>query len=477
LLKFWIILISIIHLWRKMNLTSFITKTRKIWIFGLLTLICFTLITSSRVTADTSFIYVDWDASGNNDGTSWTDAYTDLQDALLEADAGDEIWVAAGTYKPTGDSDRSVTFQMESGVAIYGGFPAAGGDWEDRDLETNISILSGDIAVEENSADNSYHVVTGTGVDGTAILDGFTISDGNANAEPVPHIYGGGMYISDGNPTLNNLVFYANTAAYGGGMFNLGGNPILTNVVFSANIASESGGGMYNYQCSPVLINVTFSENTSLWGGGIYNNYSSPEIINATFFGNIAPFGNYGRGGGMYNDHSSPILTNATFSGNTARFGGGMFNAYLSNPTLAYVTFTGNTADLSYTNGGGVSNQEDCNPTITNSIFWNNQPDQISNSWNSSTEVTYSVVQGGYSGEGNISGDPLLQSLVNNGGFTQTHALGAGSPAIDTADPENCLDTDQRGVPRPQGDFCDMGAYEYEFPPELKDIFLPLILR
>lgn len=406
---------------------------------------------------------------------SW-DTACDLQDALALAEAGDQVWVAAGIYKPTTDTDRTATFLLKSGVAIYGGFAGTETSLTERDWETNLTTLSGDIGTEAVNTDNSYHVVTGSNVNDTTVLDGFTISGGNASAEPVPHIYGGGMYISDGNPTLSNLVFHANTAAYGGGMFNSGGNPTLTNVIFSANTTWENGtgGGMYNYQCSPVLINVSFSENTSLWGGGIYNNYSSPEIINATFFGNIAPFGNYGRGGGMYNTYSNPILVNATFSANEARYGGGMFNAESSNPTLTNVTFTGNKADISYGNGGGGIKGPGC--TIVNAIFWGNIPDQISGT----ASITFSDIQGGWPGMGNIDNDPRLLPLADNGGFTFTHALENGSPAIDAAFPDSCPGTDQRGFPRPidgDGDddaVCDMGAYEYV---PLVFIYLPLIVR
>ena len=408
---------------------------------------------------------------------SW-DTACDLQNALTLAETGDQAWVAAGTYKPITDTDRTATFLLESGVAIYGGFAGTETSLEERDWETNLTTLSGDIGTEAVNTDNSYHVVTGTGVDETAILDGFTISDGNASAEPVPHIYGGGMYISDGNPTLNNLIFHANTANYGGGMYNSGGNPTLTNVIFSANTTWENGtgGGMYNSQCSPALTNVTFSENMSLYGGGMYNNHSTPTLTNTTFQENEAYFYNYGRGGGIYNDYSSPMIVNSTFSANTARYGGGIYNVNSSSPTLTNVTFTGNNADLSYTNGGGMHNNSGSNPTIRNAIFWGNVPDQISGP----ATITYSDIEGGWEGNGNLSEDPLLGPAAYNGGFTQTHELGEGSPAIDAGDPLSCPDTDQRGVPRPidgDGDddaVCDMGAYEYV--PQVF-IYLPLIVR
>lgn len=116
---------------------------------------------------------------------------------------------------------------------------------------------------------------------------------------------------------------------------------------------------------------------------------------------------------------------------------------------------------------------------ITNSILWGNTPDQISGS----ATITYSDVQGGWAGTGNLDLDPLLGPLADNGGFTFTHALYPGSPAIDAGDPANCPATDQRGFPRPldgdglNGPRCDMGAYEAELKVFDFSIYLPMIVR
>lgn len=162
----------------------------------------------------------------------------------------------------------------------------------------------------------------------------------------------------------------------------------------------------------------------------------------------------------MYNLQGNPSLNNITFSGNNAEhFGGGMLS-FQSSPTLRNVTFSGNTAT---NNGGGIYNLQG-SPTLTNAILWGNTPDQIRGDL---TSVIYSDVQGGYPGTGNINADPLLGPLADNGGFTQTHAIAAGSPAIDAGDPDVCPNIDQRAFTRPiDGDengtaICDMGAYEY----------------
>ena len=167
-----------------------------------------------------------------------------------------------------------------------------------------------------------------------------------------------------------------------------------------------------------------------------------------TFSGNIA--NNFG--GGMYNGGSSPSLTNVTFSSNTARHGGGMYNIGGS-PSLTNVTISGNTAN----SGGGIYNSAG-NPILTNSILYGNTNGEFDGA---PGDITYSIVQGGYPGDGNVDADPLLGPLQDNGGLTQTMAVGAGSPAIDALEAASCPATDQRGVSCPQGSQCDMGAYEY----------------
>ncbi len=132
-----------------------------------------------------SIIVVDASATGNNDGSNWADAYTQLQSALAVASSGDEIRVAKGVYKPAGISgDRTATFQLLNGVTIKGGYAGSSSpDPNTRDIDAYETILSGDLngdddANSANNSENSYHIVTGGGTDATAILDGFTITGG-----------------------------------------------------------------------------------------------------------------------------------------------------------------------------------------------------------------------------------------------------------------------------------------------------------
>lgn len=496
--------------------------------------------------AANGIIYVDADAAGANNGTSWDDAYTELQPALAAAAAGTQIWVAEGTYKPSWEfspgDPRSATFQMKNGVAIYGGFAGSESSLADRDWVGHVTVLSGDIGAAGVSSDNSYHVFyhpSGTALEGTAILDGFTVSGGNANGDMstgggmvnnyssptlinctfsgnLANYGGGGMANGYSSPTLTNCTFVGNSAmgsnvSLGGGMLNYHSSPVLTGCTFSNNLTDYGGGGMYNAdQSSPTLDHCTFSQNSAYsygggmynygssapvltdctfvdnsanmygapgWGGGMFNDdesspsltgctftrnvarydggamfnsswssptltdciftdnsaleggggglcntMSSPTLINCSFSGNDAAL----DGGGVFNHDSSPALTNCAFSGNSAgQDGGALYNQASSSPTLTNCTFSGNAAEQ---NGGALYNYWYSSPTVTNSILWGNTPQEIyNNDAESAPVVSYSNLQGGYTGVGNINGDPLFVNAANG----DLHLL-PGSPCIDT---------------------------------------------
>jgi len=428
--------------------------------------------------AEGSIIYVDTDATGANNGSSWTDAFTDLQTALDTAVAYDQIWVAAGTYLPTHEftpgDPRSVSFQMINGVQIYGGFDPSLGvtDWLDRDWISNPAILSGDIGVAGDASDNCYHVFFHyfIDLDNSAILDGFVISGGNANGYILPHSHGGGMYnqIYNDSPMITNCTFVNNNALiYGGGMYNTSqSNPQLHDCSFVDNNAGFGGGGMANMNSMPTLGDCTFHSNYGEEGGGIYNSSSSPYLYNITFSENIAHFG-----GGMANVSSNPQLENVTFSGNFASDGGAMRNdsssPYLKNCTIADNSVAGGGS------GGGIYNASGT-PTLVLCILWGNTPDQISGT---AATVPFCDIQGGYAGIANIDADPLLSDLADHGGSTRTYALCPGSPAIDSGE-TSCSPRDQRSVHRPiDGDrdgyaSCDMGSYEATL-----RLYLPLLTK
>jgi predicted outer membrane repeat protein len=329
-------------------------------------------------------IYVDADAVGLGNGSSWDDAYNDLQTALSFAVSGVEIWVAEGVYYPdkgfgqTND-DIASTFVLTDGVALYGGFdPGSGVDeWNERDWETYVTVLSGDIDENDTTdsngvvtttahivGSNAYHVVYVYYLTETALVDGFFITAGQANNSSWPDDRGGGMHIENSSPAISNVIFSGNAAGSGGGMsYRYNSNPTLTNVTFSRNSATD-GGGMFG-SGNFTMTNVTFSWNTADRGGGMRISDGDPTLTNVTFSSNSATLG----GGGMQTSGSQFTLTNGIFSGNSSQNGdgGGMINR-ASNYTLTHVIFSDNSAFL---DGGGISNYE-CDPTLTNVTFSGN---------------------------------------------------------------------------------------------------------
>ena len=329
------------------------------------------LIVSLAVTAVTAISaqaqtiwHVDDDASTNGNGASWSTAYKCLQDALAAAGPGDEIWVARGTYRPdeedantNGTGDRFATFQLLSGVALYGGFDGTESLFGERAGLFDQTILTGDLVGDDgpdfaNHQENSYHVVTGSNVGSDGILDGFTVTGGNGNGSH-PNNLGGGMYSDSGSASVTNCRFVGNSAAYGGAMANDSSNVTVASCTFGGNRATDDGGGMYNaYGSSPVLIGCTFSANAAADDGGGMINYECgpPVLLNCTFSGNSA----LNMGGAINNSQcGGQVLTGCRMRGNSAGSGGGIANDHFSSPTLVNCIFSGNAASY---DGGGMYN-------------------------------------------------------------------------------------------------------------------------
>ncbi len=450
---------------------------------------------------DPNIIYVDDDVAGGNDGSNWADAYSDLQDALSDANtSGKDIWVAAGVYEPNSGSDRTATFQLISGVGLYGGFAGTEAVLEQRDWQINQTILSGDINSIGDNNDNSYHIVTATGTDANAVLDGFIITGGNANGPPTYHL-GGGLFANVGGPTLKNCVFHRNNAIAAGGMFIAAVNKFeIVNCVFAENTSSSAGGGIINVGSSDrTFLNCVFRSNKSNGiAGGLYNSVAGTVTISkCLFYDNESA----GMGGGLYNSGGSQIVTNCTFSNNISNGqygGGGMFNTSCTS-IVTNCTFIENFADPY---GGAILNWSAASPKITNCIFWENEADtsgnQIYNNSGCDPNISYCNIQDsngtgpnwdrslGWDDYNNIDCDPLfvdsndvdgpdgIFGTLDDGLF-----LTAESNSIDTGNPDtndnDIGSVDITGYPRfVDGDsngteLVDMGAYEYNLDPHILD--------
>ncbi|UCH83156.1 MAG: hypothetical protein JSW50_11905, partial [Candidatus Latescibacterota bacterium] len=231
-------------------------------------------------------IYVKANSAGLNDGSSWVDAFADLQDALSTAENGDTIWVAAGTYKPTSDENREATFVLRDSVAVIGGFAGNEVVISQRNFAANPTILSGDIGTAGDRSDNVYHVVTGHGTGPATIVDGFIITGGHSS-EGGSADRGGGLVIDNGSPTITNVVFTKNFAVWGGAISGDQFNGAISNVGFYDNYAAF-GGAVYIYNGSvPIITNATFALDSVQWqGSAIYNDNAFPEIYNTIIWGN-----------------------------------------------------------------------------------------------------------------------------------------------------------------------------------------------
>lgn len=531
-------------------------------------------------------IYVDADAPGPHNGTSWPNAFSYLQDGLAGATAGDTIRVAQGLYKPNQASSplpggRTVTFKLKTGVGIYGGYAGYGTPNPNlRNVALYKTSLSGDldgndVIVEINDAnlvrtlltaptrqDNAYTVVTGSGTEPNAVLDGFIVTGGNANGPAdFPYMYerGGGLFSYRGSPTIRNCTFKVNAAAsYGGAVANSEGKSLIENCTFRANYSTGGGAGINNWSSNTTTRNCTFQWNNvyfQKWGGAIYSRDSNPKIEGCAFTENYGGM----EGGALANDYSDANVTDCRFTDNSAEMGGAVWNNVGAYPTFARCTFVGNFAldwggavfnyyctaaltectfianesddagggvynryseatmvncqfngNTASQTGGGVGNYDTdirlinctfsanfapkgnavgCEPggsqakthaTITNCILWDGGA-EIFKSVDDLIDVTYSDVQGGWIGGGNISGNPLFVDALGPDLIAGTEddnlRLSAHSPCIDAganyAVPIE-ISVDLAGRPRFVDDpatpdtgngtppLVDMGAYEYQ---------------
>lgn len=305
--------------------------------------------------AQAAIIYVDSAAVGANDGSSWTDAYSNLVPALAASVAGDSIWVANGTYYPGPSGSNSSNFALKQNVGVFGGFTGVGGLEEtlfsQRDFNLNITRLSGDLDTSgTHTSQDAYHVVSGIGQDTTALIDGFIVEFGNAIGAGADN-RGGGFSLFNGGATIQNCILQHNhTSSFGGAIY--------------ANVASK-------------VINSTLQFNTSdsrgaacFVAGNAFHKY-----LNCVFRKNIA----LNFGGAFFIAAPLGRILNCTFEGNEGSLGPVVFNA------------------------NAATRFENC-------IMWDNPGADISGT---NPVVRYCIVEGGFAAGVNIiDADPLFADTL-----------------------------------------------------------------
>jgi hypothetical protein len=438
------------------------------------------------VTTNTSRIvyYVDSRATGSRKGTSWTEAFTDLQSALAAADDICEIRVARGVYRPDGWSDlypgdQTSTFELKTGVTLKGGFAGVGSpNPNQRDILVHETVLSGDLLANDDAsiirgrlvghasrADNCHHVVTAIDTGSSAVLDGFTIRGGHAFGSGSPDDFscGGALFIDSASPVIRNCLIEGNAAGYyGGGIYCRGnGAPMFIECVLADNWSYWRGGGMYKDWGSRVhMERCLISGNSTIYDGGGIAHHTEGELTlsNCIFSGNMCTGVDSGRGGAIYCCFATVSLNHCTLTGNFATHGASLACASSNEPGSSHVE-------------------------ISNCILWD-RGDSVWIGDSSAVEAVYSDVQGGWNGRGNLDVAPQFVNAgrwddkstpnepADDAWFDGDYRLAWSSSCIDAGDPNESLAANARdfgGRSRRSGVAVDMGAYETRNEPPIAD--------
>lgn len=428
--------------------------------------------------ASATTYHVKSNATGSGTGLSWTNAFTDLQEALSIAIPGDDIWVAAGQYRPTTTTTRTVSFVLRNGVDVYGGFAGTETDITERDIASNPTVLNGDIGVIGDNTDNSYNVIKASSITNAIELNGFRIMNGRSGST----YPGGGLSVTN----------------------CLGGNVLVKNCTFLNNYANNYGGGIYLAAANLTIDNCVFSGNESDNGGAICdgnNNggYSNLTIIDSRFTGNVAY-----SGACLYNtvDYDDLVIDRCIFTNNTSPNYIIKIN-YFTTARLLNSYVIGNTVDGSFSNilhVNSISSTEDfqmINCTIAdnfnvyantiqdeavrmeetyhqvhNCIIYGNTP-YAGRQVNTAPLITNSLIEGGHAnGTAIIDQDPQFMTPyadppMNFDATAYDYTLQGSSPAINVGDNARVVagyELDLNDLPRIQGTIVDLGCYESSSP-------------
>ncbi|RPJ32909.1 MAG: right-handed parallel beta-helix repeat-containing protein, partial [Planctomycetaceae bacterium] len=425
---------------------------------------------AAAIGAPATVIYVDAGANGTQTGSSWADACNHLQDALALAATAEkpvEIRVAQGVYKPdqgTGitPGDRAATFKLLNGVSIKGGYAGvAASDPNTRDIKLYETLLSGDVAGDDGPKDsarhnNSLRVITGSGTDKTAVLDGLTVTAGFSAFDPAGASgdRGAGLMVNAGSPTVLNCRFIGNHASGPGGAVTArnGSNPILTGCEFLNN----QGAGFYCRENSnPVLTNCRFEGNIFR---DMESQNSSPVITGCQFLNtgvnaiqavdcNFVLMDCMFTGGdgrmptqGIHFMSGRATLTGCTFTG----FTDGAMEAP-DDLTLVRCTFRDNSGFLA----GAVRGSFNRHMTALECVFAGNHGSIAGAIWNGDTELHDCEFTGNSgSGVGAVEAGPeafIATGCVFSGNSANTYGVGAISGHAEIFKLSNCTFVGNRG--------------------------------
>lgn len=419
-----------------------------------------------------SKLFVDSAAVGANNGTSWMDAFVDLQDALDAATTNDTIWVANGTYYPTQapidtiSDPRLRSFHLDKDVVLLGGFEGYELNTSDRNPDIYKTVLSGDIGLLNNANDNCVHVLITANLSRAARFDGIWIVDGISNNSISTYEYSGRTF----------------QHTRGAGIYNMYSSPILSDVTIS-NCRAHSGSASYNYYSGALYKNVNFIDNgLAAFGAAAYNIYSPDlEYYGCLFYNN-----NGNHGGAVYNFVTSAVhIENSLFIENQSAANGGAIKNYAPGQTIVNCTFINNENTHPTQLGGAIFNQNPSSSTqIHNCIFFENKTmgsDTISGADiyenPMASTVTYCRTQknsqfsGGMGILNNV--DPLFSDMNNWIGQDSKWRtsddgaqLSGGSGLINTGGDTALLKTslDITKSSRIEYNTIDYGAYEFYHP-------------
>lgn len=338
------------------------------------------------LSAFSQVIYVKWNATGDNDGTSWENAYIDLQEAIDLANENDTIWIAKGTYHPGNFSpDTNSFFTIQRKAALFGGFDGTETSFDQRNVQLNEVVLSGDLNNDDAEgeytlykSDNTLHVIYVESPD-MIILDGLTIKGGHAvDNENAPQLQksGGGIYALS-PVSIRNSTITGNYARTGAGLFldNGARNSEITNTSFHHNRSNSRSAGIYANRLDGLKIKTCAFNNNQTSRGLIYPFHSSNVLIEDCLFENNDA--NTANGGGIFSFQNRRMrIRGCNFISNSANIGGAIVvngselpPDTLSNIVIENCHFENNESDDS---AGAIYCNSNPDITISHSAFVNN---------------------------------------------------------------------------------------------------------